>query len=89
MTSISRSTVEMHQRLQHSSMQRIRQPLQQTCMQRSYSSSTLPASSKSKGKFNNLRDSVKKSPTRSTAKVKATSGWWSDGSWSNYSFVKV
>eukprot|EP00063_Salmo_salar_P004246 XP_013979081.1 PREDICTED: disks large homolog 1 isoform X8 [Salmo salar] len=52
--------------------------------QRNYSSCTLPASmSKSRVKFTNLRDSVKKSPTKSKAKVRAThrqSGWWSDNS---------
>ncbi|KAI1891579.1 hypothetical protein AGOR_G00145240 [Albula goreensis] len=55
-----------------------------------YSSCTLPVlSSKSRGKFTNLRDSVKKSPTKSTAKVKATSGWWSDNSWGTLSFDKA
>lgn len=55
-----------------------------------YSSATLPVSStKHRSKFTNLRDSVKKSPTKSTAKVKATSGWWSDSSWSTGSFDKV
>lgn len=55
----------------------------------SFSSSTLPASSKHRGKFTNLRDSVKKSPTKSTAKVKAASGWVSDGSCSNCYVAKV
>lgn len=54
-----------------------------------FSSSTLPASAKHRGKFVNLRDSVKKSPTKSTAKVKAASGWVSDGSCSNCSLGKV
>uniref|UniRef100_A0AAZ3NQ53 Discs large homolog 1-like protein n=1 Tax=Oncorhynchus tshawytscha TaxID=74940 RepID=A0AAZ3NQ53_ONCTS len=41
--------------------------------QRNYSSCTLPASmSKSRVKFTNLRDSMKKSPTKSKAKVRAT-----------------
>ncbi|XP_010191602.1 PREDICTED: disks large homolog 1-like, partial [Mesitornis unicolor] len=53
-----------------------------------FGSSTLPASSKHRGKFINLRDSVKKSPTKSTAKVKAASGWVSDGSCSNCSLEK-
>lgn len=56
----------------------------------SFSSSTLPVSSKHRGKFTNLRDSVKKSPTKSTAKVKAAaSGWVSDGSCSNCYLEKV
>lgn len=55
----------------------------------SFSSSTLPGPSKHRGKFTNLRDSVKKSPTKSTAKVKAASGWVSDGSCSNCSLEKV
>lgn len=55
----------------------------------SFSSSTLPAASKHRGKFTNLRDSVKKSPTKSTAKVKAASGWVSDGSCSNCYLEKV
>ncbi|MGH0121213.1 UNVERIFIED_CONTAM: hypothetical protein FKN15_071553 [Acipenser sinensis] len=61
------------------------------CLQnKHYSSSTLPVSlSKNRGKFTNLRDSVKKSPTKSTAKVKATSGWCSDRSWSTLSFDKA
>lgn len=54
-----------------------------------FSSSTLPVSAKHRGKFVNLRDSVKKSPTKSTAKVKAASGWVSDGSCSNCSLGKV
>ncbi|XP_043558415.1 discs large homolog 1-like protein isoform X7 [Chiloscyllium plagiosum] len=54
-----------------------------------YTSATLPVpSTKHRGKFTNLRDSVKKSPTKSTAKVKATSGWWSDSTWSTRSFDK-
>ncbi|KAJ8418911.1 hypothetical protein AAFF_G00004100 [Aldrovandia affinis] len=58
---------------------------------RYYSSCTLPSSSsssKSRGKFTNLRDSVKKSPTKSTAKVNATNSWWSDSSWAALSFDK-
>ncbi|XP_038672347.1 disks large homolog 1 isoform X21 [Scyliorhinus canicula] len=55
-----------------------------------YTSATLPVSStKHRSKFTNLRDSVKKSPTKSTAKVKATSGWWSDSSRSTRSFDKI
>lgn len=54
-----------------------------------FSSSTLPVSAKHRGKFVNLRDSVKKSPTKSTAKVKAASGWVSDGSCSNCTLGKV
>ncbi|XP_038672350.1 disks large homolog 1 isoform X24 [Scyliorhinus canicula] len=55
-----------------------------------YTSATLPVSStKHRSKFTNLRDSVKKSPTKSTAKVKATSGWWSDSSRSTRSFDKA
>nr|XP_046155997.1 discs large homolog 1-like protein isoform X5 [Oncorhynchus gorbuscha] len=62
-------------------------PLQSS--QRNYSS-TLPASmSKSRVKFTNLRDSMKKSPTKSKAKVRAThrqSGWCSDNSpWASMS----
>lgn len=55
----------------------------------SCSPTALPTSAKHRGKFTNLRDSVKKSPTKSTAKVKAGSGWWSDSSWSSSSYEKV
>ncbi|XP_064858812.1 myb-like protein I [Oncorhynchus nerka] len=69
------------------------QPLPLQSPQRNYSSCTLPASmSKSRGKFTNLRDSVRKSPTKSTAKVRAThrqSGWWSDDTpWATLSLEK-
>ncbi|KAM7160689.1 disks large homolog 1 isoform 17-T20 [Macrochelys suwanniensis] len=55
---------------------------------KSVSSATLPVSSIHRGKFTNLRDSVKKSPTKSTAKVRASSGWCSNGSWPNCSLEK-
>lgn len=55
-----------------------------------YSSCTLPASTKSRGKFTNLRDSVKKSPTKSTAKVRASSSaLWLANSWGTFSLDKV
>lgn len=55
-----------------------------------YSSCTLPASTKSRGKFTNLRDSVKKSPTKSTAKVRASSSaLWLANSWGTFSLEKV
>ncbi|XP_058846162.1 disks large homolog 1 isoform X26 [Acipenser ruthenus] len=93
----------MHPRLQYPQPQSQLLPQQQQKQQqqqqnhhqplsthRYYSSSTLPvSSSKNRGKFTNLRDSVKKSPTKSTAKVKATSGWCSDSSWSTLSFDKA
>ncbi|TRY89307.1 hypothetical protein DNTS_003475, partial [Danionella cerebrum] len=54
-----------------------------------YSSCTLPASSKSRGKFTNLRDSVKKSPTKSTAKVRASSSaLWLSNSWAGFTLEK-
>ncbi|XP_072555601.1 discs large homolog 1-like protein isoform X12 [Paramormyrops kingsleyae] len=56
---------------------------------RHYSSCTLPATAKSRGKFTNLRDSVRKSPTKSTAKVQASSIGWSDCSWATLSLEKV
>ncbi|XP_041119364.1 discs large homolog 1-like protein isoform X23 [Polyodon spathula] len=92
------SKPRMHPRLQYPQPQS--QPLPQQQQQqnhhqplsthRYYSCSTLPvSSSKNRGKFINLRDSVKKSPTKSTAKVKATSSWFSDSSWSTLSFDKA
>ncbi|XP_073707452.1 disks large homolog 1 isoform X6 [Garra rufa] len=55
-----------------------------------YSSCTLPASTKSRGKFTNLRDSVKKSPTKSTAKVRASSSaLWLANSWGTFSVEKA
>lgn len=55
-----------------------------------YSSCTLPAFTKSRGKFINLRDSVKKSPTKSRAKVRASSsGLWLGNSWGTFSLDKV
>ncbi|XP_073808586.1 disks large homolog 1 isoform X21 [Danio rerio] len=55
-----------------------------------YSSCTLPASTKSRGKFTNLRDSVKKSPTKSTAKVRASSSaLWLANSWGTFSLEKA
>ncbi len=55
-----------------------------------YSSCTLPASTKSRGKFTNLRDSVKKSPTKSTAKVRASSSaLWLANSLGTFSLEKV
>uniref|UniRef100_A0A8C9S0T2 Discs large MAGUK scaffold protein 1a n=1 Tax=Scleropages formosus TaxID=113540 RepID=A0A8C9S0T2_SCLFO len=68
------------------------EPSNQQSLQKShryYSSCTLPATSSTRGKFSNLRDSVKKSPTKSTAKVQASSGWWSDNSWGTLSFHKA
>uniref|UniRef100_A0A4W3HQB6 Discs large MAGUK scaffold protein 1b n=2 Tax=Callorhinchus milii TaxID=7868 RepID=A0A4W3HQB6_CALMI len=78
-------------RLQVNPRPRYLEPQQQlSAAPKYYSSATLPASSaKHRGKFTNLRDSVKKSPTKSTAKVKVTSGWWSDSSWSTRSFDKA
>lgn len=55
-----------------------------------YSSCTLPVSTKTRGKFTNLRDSVKKSPTKSTAKVRASSSaLWLANSWGTFSLEKV
>ncbi|XP_016303314.1 disks large homolog 1 isoform X12 [Sinocyclocheilus anshuiensis] len=55
-----------------------------------YSSCTLPASTKSRGKFTNLRDSVKKSPTKSTAKIRASSSaLWLANSWGTFSLEKA
>ncbi|XP_036373184.1 disks large homolog 1 isoform X13 [Megalops cyprinoides] len=71
---------QQQQQLSHQSLQ---------SSHRYYSSCTLPVSSKSRGKFTNLRDSVKKSPTKSTAKVNSTSAWWSDSSWATLSFEKA
>ncbi|XP_009871624.1 PREDICTED: disks large homolog 1-like, partial [Apaloderma vittatum] len=80
--------MEIHQNLQmHPTPFQHQQ--QALSIRTSFSSSTLPVSSKHRGKFINLRDSVKKSPTKSTAKVKAASGWLSDGSCSNCSLEKV
>ncbi|XP_045063680.1 discs large homolog 1-like protein isoform X5 [Coregonus clupeaformis] len=69
------------------------QPLPLSGSSVNYSSCTLPASmSKSRGKFTNLRDSVRKSPTKSKAKIRAThrqSGWWSDNTpWATLSLEK-
>lgn len=69
--------------------QLLRQPQWAPSTRAPFSSCTLPVSAKNRGKFVNLRDSVKKSPTKSTAKVKAASGWVSDGSCSNCSLGKV
>ncbi|KTG41742.1 hypothetical protein cypCar_00010142 [Cyprinus carpio] len=55
-----------------------------------YSSCTLPVSTKTRGKFTNLRDSVKKSPTKSTAKVRASSSaLWLANSWGTFSLEKA
>ncbi|XP_036410254.1 discs large homolog 1-like protein isoform X11 [Megalops cyprinoides] len=68
-------------------------PLGPQAPRRCYVSCTLPSSAaKARGKFTNLRDSVKKSPTKSTAKVGATSGaggWRAEGSWAARSFEKA
>lgn len=81
--------MEIHQNLHIHPKQPFRRQQQALSIRASFSSSMLPVSSKHRGKFINLRDSVKKSPTKSTAKVKAASGWVSDGSCSNCSLEKV
>ncbi|KAG7456907.1 hypothetical protein MATL_G00240910 [Megalops atlanticus] len=65
-------------------------PLGPQAPRRCYVSCTLPTSAaKARGKFTNLRDSVKKSPTKSTAKVGAAAGGWrAEGSWAARSFEK-
>lgn len=93
----------LHQQNQHQHQQQQQQPhlsqptllnFQQTHLEShrvpQYSSCTLPASTKSRGKFTNLRDSVKKSPTKSTAKVRASSSaLWLANSWGTFSLDKV
>lgn len=81
--------MEIRQNLQMQPTQPLRHQQRALSTHPAFSSSTLPASSKHRGKFINLRDSVKKSPTKSTAKVKAASGWVSDGSYSNCSLEEV
>lgn len=81
--------MDMRQNLHTQPTQPFRHQQRALSISTSFSSSTLPVSSKHRGKFTNLRDSVKKSPTKSTAKVKAASGWVSDGSCSNCSLDKV
>lgn len=89
-TDLTRSSrMEMHPNLHMQPKQSFQRQHQALNIHKSFSSSTLPASSKHRGKFTNLRDSVKKSPTKSTAKVKAASGWVSDGACSNCSLEKV
>lgn len=90
LTDLTRSPrMEIRQNLHMQPKQPYQQQQRALSIRTSFSSSTLPASSKHRGKFINLRDSVKKSPTKSTAKVKAASGWVSDGSCSNCSLEKV
>lgn len=88
LTDLTRSPrMEIHPNLHIQPKQPFRHQQWALSTRSSFSSSTLPGSSR--GKFVNLRDSVKKSPTKSTAKVKAASGWVSDGSCSNGSLEKV
>jgi len=90
LTDLTRSPrMEIRQNLHMQPKQPLQHQQRALSIHTSFSSSTLPVSSKHRGKFINLRDSVKKSPTKSTAKVKAASGWVSDGSCSNCSLEKV
>lgn len=90
LTDLTRSPrMEIRQNLHMQPKQPFQHQQRALSIRTSFSSSTLPVSSKHRGKFINLRDSVKKSPTKSTAKVKAASGWVSDGSCSNCSLEKV
>ncbi|XP_028856833.1 disks large homolog 1 isoform X4 [Denticeps clupeoides] len=78
---------QVHQLLQHHTHS-AQLPLH-NC-HRYYSSCTLPATSRNKGKFTNLRDSVKKSPTKSKAKVEASADvLWPSSSWGSLAFEKA
>lgn len=95
---------QLHQQLQlqqqmsfqHQHYQQLQQQQQQHQQQQHqgphvcYSTATLPASmAKSRARFMNLRDSVKKSPTKSTAKVTGPGGARLDHPWGKLSFDQV
>ncbi|XP_035380116.1 disks large homolog 1 isoform X10 [Electrophorus electricus] len=57
--------------------------------QEHYSSCTLPASARNRGRITSQRDSVKKTPMTNKAKIRApASTWWHDNSWGTLSLEK-